>query len=84
MLPQDTHNDLHEDNGALHTALDDALDAFSREMKAQGVWDNVTVVTTSDFGRTLTSNGLGTGKCLSLPCIICGAIPARCFPVPME
>jgi uncharacterized protein YceK len=25
-----------------------------------GIWDGVTVVTVSDFGRTLTSNGLGT------------------------
>lgn len=29
-------------------------------MIAQGVWQNVTIVTVSDFGRTLTSNGLGT------------------------
>jgi hypothetical protein len=26
----------------------------------QHLWDNVTVITLSDFGRTLTSNGLGT------------------------
>jgi cullin-associated NEDD8-dissociated protein 1 len=26
----------------------------------QGVWGNVTIVSASDFGRTLTSNGLGT------------------------
>ena len=29
-------------------------------MQSQGLWDSVTVVTLSDFGRTLTSNGLGT------------------------
>ena len=31
------------------------------EMKAQdNVWENITMVTTSDFGRTLSSNGAGT------------------------
>jgi cullin-associated NEDD8-dissociated protein 1 len=29
-------------------------------MVHQGIWDNVVVVTASDFGRTLSSNGLGT------------------------
>mmetsp|Transcript_72939 Transcript_72939/g.211143 ORF Transcript_72939/g.211143 Transcript_72939/m.211143 type:complete len:120 (-) Transcript_72939:286-645(-) len=29
-------------------------------MKAQGVWDNVVMLTNSDFGRTLTPNGQGT------------------------
>jgi uncharacterized protein (DUF1501 family) len=40
--------------------VDDALAAFEEEMKAQNLWDNVVVVTASDFGRTLTSNGYGT------------------------
>merc|ERR550514_2312061 len=29
-------------------------------MKRQSVWDKVTIVSTSDFARTLTSNGKGT------------------------
>mmetsp|Transcript_84204 Transcript_84204/g.168087 ORF Transcript_84204/g.168087 Transcript_84204/m.168087 type:complete len:120 (-) Transcript_84204:508-867(-) len=29
-------------------------------MEAQGVWDQVAVLTASDFGRTLGSNGAGT------------------------
>jgi cullin-associated NEDD8-dissociated protein 1 len=29
-------------------------------MKAQGVWNDVVVMSVSDFGRTITSNGQGT------------------------
>lgn len=36
--------------------LNSALDSFSGEMKSQGYWDNVSLVITSDFGRTLTAN----------------------------
>merc|ERR1712098_103566 len=30
------------------------------EMKARGLWNNVTVMVASEFGRTLSSNGVGT------------------------
>ena len=40
--------------------VDSAIEGFEKEMKAQGLWNNVTIVTVSDFGRTLTSNGMGT------------------------
>jgi uncharacterized protein (DUF1501 family) len=40
--------------------VDQSVAAFKREMIHQGIWDNVVVVTASDFGRTLSSNGLGT------------------------
>ena len=46
--------------------VDAVLGAFEKEMKAQGLWDSVSVLTISDFGRTLTSNGwpgLGVGSC---------------------
>ncbi len=33
-----------------------ALEAFTTELKAQGVWDDVTIVGVSEFGRTLTMN----------------------------
>lgn len=36
--------------------LNKTLKAFVDEMKAQGVWDRVTLVVTSDFARTLTAN----------------------------
>jgi cullin-associated NEDD8-dissociated protein 1 len=57
----DTHNDgdgsqLKERFGGIN----DALKAFADELTLQSVEDNVTVISSSDFGRTLTSNGIGT------------------------
>ena len=40
--------------------IDDAVAAFTDEMKAQGIFEDVAIVTMSDFGRTLTWNGAGT------------------------
>jgi cullin-associated NEDD8-dissociated protein 1 len=37
-----------------------ALKSFVKEMKAQGVWNNVLLMTESEFGRTLNSNGGGS------------------------
>ena len=39
--------------------IDAGLTSFVSELKDQGIWDDVTIVTQSDFGRTLTSNGQG-------------------------
>ena len=36
-----------------------ALASFRAEMKLQGLWDNVTIVQASEFGRTLTVNACG-------------------------
>jgi len=36
--------------------LNGALTAFVNEMKAQGVWNDVSLVLTSEFGRTFTAN----------------------------
>jgi cullin-associated NEDD8-dissociated protein 1 len=46
--------------GDLMSIVDADLSAFVSEMKAQNIWDKVTVVVASDFGRTLRSNGKGT------------------------
>ena len=40
--------------------LNSALASFVTEMKAQGMWENVTIVMASDFGRALATNGRGT------------------------
>ena len=56
----DTHSDLRETMEGLLDDVDDSLGDFKREMKALGLWDNVAVVSVSDFGRTLTDNGVGT------------------------
>lgn len=53
----DTHATV--DISALMTNLDDALEAFTHEMKGQGLWNDVTVVVASEFGRTLSSNAQG-------------------------
>ena len=56
--------DTHSDNGPqlekLFGEINTALRAFVNEIKSQGRWDDVLVVSVSDFGRTITSNGLGT------------------------
>jgi len=56
--------DTHSDNGpaltALLTQIDDAIGCFKSEMDSQAIWNNVTIVSASEFSRTLTSNGLGT------------------------
>jgi uncharacterized protein (DUF1501 family) len=40
--------------------VDSAIEFFTGELKSQGIWLNVTIITASEFARTLTSNGLGT------------------------
>jgi len=56
----DTHADLEGTVSGLFSSIDNALASFKAEMEAQGLWDNVAVVSASDFGRTLRSNGAGT------------------------
>ena len=47
---------------ALASVGDDRIfiEKFVDELNRQGVFENVTLVTSSDFGRTLSSNGAGT------------------------
>lgn len=56
----DTHNNNGPQLESLLAELDEALKCFADELKAQRIWNDVTVVTSSDFGRTLKSNGQGT------------------------
>jgi len=56
----DTHSNI---KNALHDnfeEVDDAIAGFVAELKAQGIFNNVVLMTESDFGRTLTSNGGGS------------------------
>ena len=57
MLGFDTHADVERALGFLFKEINSAFHAFSQEMKALNVWDNVTVIQTSDFARTLNPNG---------------------------
>ena len=56
----DSHSDLDETLPAKFAQIDGALSEFVAEMQAMGVWDDVVLLSASDFGRTLSSNGLGT------------------------
>ena len=56
----DTHANLGDQMDDLLTTVDGALESFTKEMKALDMWDNVTIASASDFGRTLTDNGVGT------------------------
>ena len=53
----DTHDTM--DISILMSRLNDGLAAFTDELKYQGLWQNVTVVVASEFGRTLSSNSQG-------------------------
>ena len=55
----DTHSDVGgvlEENFA---EIDAALASFVAEMEAQGRWGDVAVLSVSEFGRTISSNGNG-------------------------
>ena len=57
----DTHRDATDTHDLLFKELNLALTEFVAELKAIGAWDDVVIVQTSDFGRTLTGNsGSGT------------------------
>ncbi|MEP0391117.1 MAG: DUF1501 domain-containing protein [Erythrobacter sp.] len=55
----DTHTDLR-DHSSLLGKVDFALDAFFKEISTMGLANQVTTFTASDFGRTLSLNGLGS------------------------
>jgi len=53
----DAHKKLSWNEGTNLPLLDGAIAAFSNEMKSMGIWDGITVIQMSDFGRTLPANG---------------------------
>ena len=56
----DLHSLLLEPHRLLLRQLDDALGDFQKALNADGLSDQVTTFTASDFGRSLTSNGQGS------------------------
>ena len=56
----DTHSGQTNTLPALQTALSEAISAFRTSMVTQGTWDDVTLFTMSEFGRTTIDNGDGT------------------------
>ncbi len=55
----DYHQNLHYGLERKFIELNTAIDSFVKEMKNQNKWTDVTIVVTSDFGRTLTPNSSG-------------------------
>ncbi len=55
----DTHAGQQQDQTALHAELAGGLSAFSKSMKAHGIWDQVLVMTYAEFGRRPKENGSG-------------------------
>ena len=53
----DTHMNTLANTDVLFGDLDEAYGAFRQEMEAKGIWDKVTLITVSDFARTLNPNG---------------------------
>jgi uncharacterized protein (DUF1501 family) len=56
----DTHASLKDAVDANFVKVNAAVEAFETEMKAQGVWQDTVLLTSSDFGRTYAPNGAGT------------------------
>lgn len=56
----DTHGEMINTLQALFNEQDNALAAFKTELISQKMWDKVLIVVTSEFGRTLAGNGIGS------------------------
>jgi len=56
----DHHDDVLENQANMLPAISKGLQEFRDALVELGVFDEVTTFTTSDFGRTLTSNGKGS------------------------
>ncbi|PSU34862.1 DUF1501 domain-containing protein [Photobacterium lutimaris] len=56
----DTHKDQADTHSALLGQVADAMAAFYQEMQGQGLSNNVTTFTMSDFGRRIMANDSGT------------------------
>jgi len=56
----DMHRNLKEGLASRFQEIDDALSSFVEEMEAQGIWQGVVLFTSSEFARTLDSNGGGS------------------------
>lgn len=53
----DTHVDQREAHAILLTELDDALNSFEQALQKQGLWQDVLLMSYSEFGRRAKENG---------------------------
>lgn len=56
----DTHSSQAADMPELHQEIAEAFAAFRSALIERGIWNDVTLFTASDFGRTTIDNGDGT------------------------
>jgi uncharacterized protein (DUF1501 family) len=56
----DSHDNQSNALPGLQTQIDQAITAFVAAMRETGAWNDVTLFTISDFGRTTIENGNGT------------------------
>eukprot|EP00931_Biecheleriopsis_adriatica_P083516 TRINITY_DN5709_c0_g1_i1.p1 TRINITY_DN5709_c0_g1~~TRINITY_DN5709_c0_g1_i1.p1 ORF type:complete len:1902 (+),score=308.18 TRINITY_DN5709_c0_g1_i1:193-5898(+) len=68
----DTHSYANSILGEKFDEINEALRDFVQELEAQDIFGSTLVVTESDFGRTLTSNGAGTDHAWSGNHVILG------------
>jgi len=69
----DTHDNQPGEHAYLLSDLSNSLGAFAKSMRQIGMWDQVTVVTYSEFGRTARENGsYGTDHGTAAPVFVAG------------
>jgi len=56
----DMHSNMKNSLANRFREIDDALRGFVAEMEAQHIWDSIVFITSSEFARTLDSNGGGS------------------------
>ncbi|MBI3260228.1 MAG: DUF1501 domain-containing protein [Ignavibacteriae bacterium] len=69
----DTHSDQLNGQNNLHKMLADAVLAFQRDMEAFGTDKKVSIMTISEFGRRVISNGTGTDHGSAAPMFVIGS-----------
>lgn len=69
----DTHDDQEASHPYLLEELSNAVGAFAKAMQQIGLWDQITVVTFSEFGRRAYENGsAGTDHGTAAPVFVAG------------
>lgn len=69
----DTHSNQIVGHGNLMAALDNAVGSFAADMQAMGVWQDITIVVVSEFGRRNYENGsTGTDHGHANPAFVIG------------
>ncbi|MGL4632766.1 MAG: DUF1501 domain-containing protein [Leadbetterella sp.] len=68
----DTHNNQLKIHNSMLTQVNDSVKAFYDELTQDGLWDCVTVVLFSEFGRRVVTNGTGTDHGTAGPMFVLG------------